>query len=119
MGLLDYDPSKGLPPSFMQHFVKKYREEKGDKDGGSSEWEIHINTIKAFAEFVEDHLNENRPSQIGHAESNFIVKLMNNDQFSVAPPLAVIPGSMQEANAMPITGSKVLEEEITKPPQSP
>lgn len=77
----------------------------------------HIEALADFRKFCKEYLNANRPSQLQHADANYLVQLVNQKQFLVAPELKVPGGAMQPANAVPVTGTET-SRNIESPVQS-
>ena len=104
MTLTDFRPDEGVPPSFLQYLLGKYMDSKPcSKDDAV---EAHSRkAVSDFIEFSEVQLKGNRPTEISHAEANYCIKLMNGDQFLIAPTIDLTPGAMQESQSVPVTGS--------------
>lgn len=77
----------------------------------------HIGALADFRKFCEDYLNANRPSQLQHADANYLVQLANQKQFLISPELKVPGGAMQPANAVPVTGTET-SRDVESPVQS-
>ena len=91
-------------------YTEHFRQHIKDGPLGPKEQESYIDLeqirIGGFLAFCKNYLAENRPAEITHQDMNFSIKLTNGDQFLVSPPAEEqIRGTMQSANAVPVTGA--------------
>ena len=67
-------------------------------------------SLMLFRQFCFNYLNTHRPSAISHAESNFIIQMMDGKKFAVCPGAANLRGTMQPSGYVPVTGRETLME---------
>jgi len=89
-----------LPPFLVDYLLDKYNQKTQDGP---------VPGLTGFAEFAKEFMGEHRPSLLQNVEGNYVIRLMNGDDVSVAPPFT--PGEMQQSGrAIPVTGMETARE---------
>jgi hypothetical protein len=95
-------PESIAPPFIVEYLLEKYYETDDPVEEASS-----------FVIFAEEFMDKHRPSTLTNVEGNYVIRLTNGDDVSIAPP--VERGGMQQSGrAIPVTGHDTAREILKK-----